>query len=55
MESGANAGLKRAKILFVTFCLETKSNQKIQGKPDRSARFASQRTGTLGMQTSTTY
>jgi hypothetical protein len=27
-------------VSFVTFCLETKSNQKVQGQPDRSARLA---------------
>jgi hypothetical protein len=26
--------------LLVTFSLERKSNQKVQGKPDRSARFS---------------
>ncbi len=29
-----------SKRLFVTFSLERKSNQKVQGKPDRSAHFS---------------
>jgi hypothetical protein len=28
------------ELLLVTFSLERKSNQKVQGKPDRSARFS---------------
>jgi hypothetical protein len=35
------------KDLFVTFSLERKSNQKVQGQPDRSARLSGQRTGPL--------
>jgi len=32
-----------SKLLFVTFSLERKSNQKVQGQPDRSARLSGQR------------
>jgi hypothetical protein len=30
-------------VMFVTFSLERKSNQKVQGQPDGSARLSGQR------------
>jgi hypothetical protein len=36
-------GKFKEKGLFVTFSLERKSNQKVQGQPDRSARLSGQR------------
>jgi hypothetical protein len=35
-----NLLVKCGGMMIVTFSLERKSNQKVQGKPDRSARFS---------------